>query len=63
MTKCMTTTWNMGTRTVFKRLETQEQFGISFKQTADDFRALTKKPRGYSLSGSILKYISVVVPV
>ena len=59
----MTTTWNMYTRTVFKRLETQEQFGISFEQTADDFRALTKKPRGYSLSGSILKYISVVVPV
>ena len=63
MTKCVTTTWNTDTRTVFKRLEAEGQFGISFKQTEDDFRALTKKPRGYSHSGSILKCISVVVPV
>lgn len=27
------------------KAQTQEQFGILLEQTADDFRALTKKPR------------------
>lgn len=63
MTKFTTTIWDMDSRTAFKTLEAQEQFWVSLKQIEDDFRALTKKPRGYSLPGSILKCISVVVHV